>query len=156
MEAGKRIKELRKRLGLSQREFAEKIGRTLSAIQKWEMGEREPSEMALKQISQTFGVSLEWLKTGEGEMFLEKKSNSAIEEIKKAVEQLEGKIPRFLQRALDSGDTDEILQAIADFLYDLAGEIKKGNITAETIKGNIAIGNNINQKASIKEEKNER
>ncbi len=152
---GERIKELRKILRLSQREFGEKVGKSLTAVQKWEAGDNPPSETTLKTISKVFGVNLDWLKTGEGEMFKEKNSNAVIEEIKKAVEQLEGRVPRFLQRALDSGDTNEILQAIADFLYDLAGEIKKGNITAETIKGNIAIGQNINQKASIKEEKDD-
>ena len=66
---GQRIKELRKMLGLSQREFAERIGKSLNAIQKWESGDRIPSEPALKLIAKEFGVSEEWLKTGEGEMF---------------------------------------------------------------------------------------
>ncbi|WP_457641860.1 helix-turn-helix domain-containing protein [Persephonella sp.] len=69
---GQRIKELRKMLGLSQREFAERIGKSLNAIQKWESGDRIPSEPALKLIAKEFGVSEEWLKTGEGEVFVKK------------------------------------------------------------------------------------
>ncbi|RUM51170.1 MAG: hypothetical protein DSY47_00045 [Hydrogenothermus sp.] len=66
---GQRIKQLRKMLGLSQREFAEKIGKSLNAVQKWESGDRIPSEPALKLIAKEFNVNEEWLKTGEGEMF---------------------------------------------------------------------------------------
>ena len=71
---GHRIKELRKMLGLSQRKFAERIGKSLNAIQKWESGDRIPSEPALKLISKEFGVSEEWLKTGEGEIWSKDKS----------------------------------------------------------------------------------
>lgn len=80
MDIGKRIKELRKRLGLSQREFAEKIGRALNSVQRYENGSRTPDESTIRLISQTFGVSLDWLKTGEGEMFTGAPVKSSIEE----------------------------------------------------------------------------
>ncbi len=65
---GQRIKQLRKMLGLTQKEFAEKIGKATISISKWEAGDRTPDESTLRLISQTFGVNLDWLKTGEGEM----------------------------------------------------------------------------------------
>ncbi len=68
---GQRIKELRKMLGLTQEEFANRIGRSRISIAQYEAGKRTPDESTLRLISQTFGVNLEWLKSGEGEMFAE-------------------------------------------------------------------------------------
>jgi len=66
---GKRLKELRKALGLSQREFGEKIGRTLRAIQNYEAEQRVPDETTLKLIEILFNVNPEWLRKGKGPMF---------------------------------------------------------------------------------------
>jgi len=44
------IKELRKRLKLSQEEFAHQLGISVSAIQKWEQGHRRPSKLANRQL----------------------------------------------------------------------------------------------------------
>ena len=69
-DIGQRIKELRKMLGLSQKEFAEKIGKSLRAVQNWEYGQRTPDESTLKLIAREFNVNEEWLKKGVGEMFV--------------------------------------------------------------------------------------
>lgn len=47
---GKRLLALRERLGLTQREAAEKVGVTLNAWQKWEAGRQRPTESHLKLI----------------------------------------------------------------------------------------------------------
>lgn len=67
---GQRIKELRKMLGLTQKEFANRIGKSTISIAKWEAGDRTPDESTLKLIAKEFGVSEEWLKTGEGEILV--------------------------------------------------------------------------------------
>lgn len=64
-----RLKQLRKALSLSQRQFAEKIGMKRSAIANYEVGRNEPMEVIFDRICTTFGVSERWLRTGEGEMF---------------------------------------------------------------------------------------
>ncbi len=66
---GERIRLIRKTLGLTQAEMGEKIGRSWKTINRWEAGERDIPDTALKLISQVFGVSYEWLKTGQGEMW---------------------------------------------------------------------------------------
>ena len=71
-DIGQRIKQLREKLGLSQREFAEKIGKSRIGVAQWEAGKRTPDESTLKLIAKEFGVSEEWLKTGEGEVFVKK------------------------------------------------------------------------------------
>lgn len=63
-----RIKELRKALKLTQKEFGAKIGLSGPAITIWERGGKVSREK-LAFICQTFHVNQTWLETGEGEMF---------------------------------------------------------------------------------------
>lgn len=66
-----RIKQVRLSAKLSQTEFAEKILVSRSAVCKMESGENSPSEQTVKLICQEFNVNQEWLRTGNGEMFVE-------------------------------------------------------------------------------------
>lgn len=68
-ETKDRIKAVRKTLDLTQTEFGEKIGLGLGAIKNLEYGRTEPSPALSDLICKTFGVSVVWLETGEGEMF---------------------------------------------------------------------------------------
>jgi transcriptional regulator with XRE-family HTH domain len=71
---GERLKLLRRKLGLTQVKFAEKLGRSKRSIQEWESGRNEPSERVLRLIEQTFSVNPEWLRHGKGEMFTKPKT----------------------------------------------------------------------------------
>ncbi|MBQ2788879.1 MAG: helix-turn-helix transcriptional regulator [Thermoguttaceae bacterium] len=64
-----RIRKLRKHLGLSQKEFAQKLNRKQSTVGMWESGERNVPDFTYLGLAQVFGVREEWLRTGEGEMF---------------------------------------------------------------------------------------
>ena len=66
-----RIKDLRKHLGLTQSEFGEKIGLKGNTITNYENNLRTPSDAVIYSICREFNVSERWLRTGEGEMFLE-------------------------------------------------------------------------------------
>ena len=65
-----RFKELRKELGLTQEELADKMNLSRSYINLIEMGKKIPADRTLKDICRTFNVSEKWLQDGEGEMFL--------------------------------------------------------------------------------------
>lgn len=65
-----RIKRLRTELGLSQLEFAEKIGLTKNYISLVENGNRQFADNTIKSLCLTFDVSETWLRTGDGEMFI--------------------------------------------------------------------------------------
>lgn len=67
-----RIKKLRKGLDLTQQEFADRLGTTRNNIAGYEVGRRSPSEAVISLICKTFNVSETWLRTGEGEMFMER------------------------------------------------------------------------------------
>lgn len=69
-----RIKKLRRALDLTQKEFADKIGSTQNVLANYEAGRRNPSSSVINNICKTFNVSEDWLRTGEGEMFLPKPS----------------------------------------------------------------------------------
>ncbi len=61
-----RIKTLRKEAGLTQRSLSEKSGVPLRTIQKWENGEREPSDLlSLKKIANTLNTTIDSLFTWE-------------------------------------------------------------------------------------------
>lgn len=66
-----RIKELRKYLGFSQKEFGDRLFISQNHISSLETGAREISDRLLKDISTTFGANEDWLKTGEGDMLID-------------------------------------------------------------------------------------
>ncbi len=76
-----RIRELRKTLNLSQKNFAEKIGLKQNAISYMEKSGATVTEQNIKTICSQFSVNENWLRTGSGEMFLknEKKQKEFFE-----------------------------------------------------------------------------
>lgn len=71
-----RIRELRKSLSLSQKDFAEKIGLKQNAISHIEKEGTTITEQNIKNICHVFSVNEEWLRTGYGNMFLEETKKS--------------------------------------------------------------------------------
>ena len=78
MEMKDRIKKIRKELDLTQQEFAEKIGTTANVLTNYETGRRNPSASVINNICKTFNVNEEWLRTDEGEMFVQRTRNQTI------------------------------------------------------------------------------
>lgn len=66
-----RIKSIRKALKLTQTEFGERIGLKGNTITGYENGLRTPSESIVLSICREFNVDEEWLRTGEGDMFVQ-------------------------------------------------------------------------------------
>lgn len=58
---GQRLKKLRQDLGLSQRDFASRIGVTASALSSYEKGTMNPSLAVAVNVAAEFGESLDWL-----------------------------------------------------------------------------------------------
>ena len=71
LEMNTRIRELRKALDLSQKEFADKIGLKQNAISYMERGGSAVTEQNIKVICSQFSVNENWLRTGTGHMFIE-------------------------------------------------------------------------------------
>ena len=65
-----RVKMIREALGLSAPKFGEKIGVTSASIYDIEKGRNKVSNQIIKTLEVVFNVNQEWLKTGQGDMFL--------------------------------------------------------------------------------------
>lgn len=63
-----RIKEIRKRSGLTQREFAERIGAKQNTIAQYEIGRNVPIDPVINSICREFHVNEAWLRYGTGDM----------------------------------------------------------------------------------------
>lgn len=66
-----RIKAIRKSARLTQIEFGARIGVKGNTITGYETGLRTPSDAVIFSICREFNVNEHWLRTGEGDMFIE-------------------------------------------------------------------------------------
>lgn len=81
MNEGERIKELRKKMGLSGEKFGERLGVSRAAISNLENGTRGVTEQMFTSICREYNVNEQWLRTGEGEMFATLSTHDQIEKI---------------------------------------------------------------------------
>lgn len=58
-------------MDLTQQEFADRIKVKRNTVATYELGRSEPSDAAISLICKEFNVNERWLRTGEGEMFLQ-------------------------------------------------------------------------------------
>ena len=71
MSENKRVRELRKSLGLTLEKFGERLGVKKNAISAIENGRNSLTDQMTKAICREFSVDYIWLTTGEGEMFVD-------------------------------------------------------------------------------------
>lgn len=64
-----RIKEIRKKEGLSQQKFADKLGIARGNIAAYEVGKNAPSDAVISLICSKFNIREEWLRSGNGDMY---------------------------------------------------------------------------------------
>ena len=74
-----RIKELRKTLGLTQAHFGTRIGVKGNTVTNYETGLRTPTDAVIHSICREFNVNEEWLRNGNGEIFIELTRDEQIE-----------------------------------------------------------------------------
>lgn len=65
---GEQIRDARKALSLTQKEFSAALGMSENYIWQIEKGQREPSDRTISDICRIFAIREEWLRTGTGEM----------------------------------------------------------------------------------------
>lgn len=66
IKIGQRIKHIRSELGLNQKEFANKIDATVSALSNWENGRNKPNDIMLNNISKLGDITVDELLHGIG------------------------------------------------------------------------------------------
>lgn len=120
-----RIKELRKVLCLTQQEFSDKLKISRNSIASYETGKSNMGDAVINLICREFNVNENWLRTGEGQMFIQV---SRDEEIAAFIgDVLSGETGDFRRRlisVLSRLDTDqwELLEHIAEELAQIEKE----------------------------------
>lgn len=71
MSENERIKEIRKTLKMTMERFGERLGVTKTAISNIEKSKRKVTEQMRKAICREFNINGDWLRTGNGEMFVQ-------------------------------------------------------------------------------------
>lgn len=73
LQLNTRIRELRRspKIKLTMEQFGKRLGVTKTAISRIENGERGVTEQMILAICREFNVNETWLRTGEGDMFIE-------------------------------------------------------------------------------------
>lgn len=116
-----RIKAIRREKKKNQTAFGHSVGVSMSAVQKWESGENEPSSAVITLICQIYGVNEIWLRTGKGEMFIPRTRE---DEIAAFLGDLTGGKGSDFQRRLVSVMA-QLSKEQWDFLEQLAHDIAK-------------------------------
>lgn len=75
-----RIKKIRKALDLTQQKFADQLGVKRNTVGQWECGINAVTDQVINSICREFNVNETWLRTGEGEMFIELSRDEQIAE----------------------------------------------------------------------------
>ena len=121
-EMRKRIGQLRKSLGLTQKQFGEKIGVQRGTVTNYELGRNIPTETVRLMISKIYGVRREWLETGEGEMF--KKKNRYEQAWDMSEKYLKDENEMFRQRLISaiSELSEDQLAILAEIVAKTVGE----------------------------------
>ena len=120
-----RIKEVRKAKGLSQAAFGAPFGANRDMINNVENGRAAVSDIMVASICRTYDVNEHWLRTGEGEMFVQiARSDEVMDFVGRA---MIGEESNFKQRFLLalSRLPEERWKDIEDFARQITAENKK-------------------------------
>ena len=91
-----RLKKLRKSLDMTQQQFADKLGVKRNTVGQWECGINALTDQTIFSICREFQVNEEWLRTGNGEMFVEETPDEEFMRMAKAVALTNSEISHYL------------------------------------------------------------
>lgn len=101
----KRIKLLRQTIGDSQDIFGEKMGISKSGVSALESGTRKVNNKHIRMLQMSYNINEVWLRTGEGNMFIEKQKSPVLDELKEEYKLTENEL-RLLEGYLDLPESD--------------------------------------------------
>lgn len=126
MAIGDRIKLIRKKNKLNQRIFASSIKIGQSTLAMFERGQRVPKDIHIEQICTRYNVNMEWLRTGNGNMFMQPTENELTEQAAILLRQGDPLFEAFIKYylLLDTDGRETILKIAKDFSNHFAAELK--------------------------------
>ncbi|MBQ6024582.1 MAG: helix-turn-helix transcriptional regulator [Lachnospiraceae bacterium] len=104
---GDRIKRIRKEHKLTQEEFAKRIGTNRGNISVYEIDSASPSVGIMTSLCKEFNVNEIWLRTGNGEPYVERSREKRIEDFFKDVELGDNDFKKAFIEGLAKLTTDE-------------------------------------------------
>lgn len=112
--------------GLTKTAFAAKLNITQQYVSNLCLGKKKPSDRTITDICREFDVNEEWLRTGEGEMFIHK---TRTDEITAFVGDILRGEPDFRQRFISvlARMTTEEWKILEAKVLELADEMKKAD-----------------------------
>jgi SOS-response transcriptional repressor LexA len=112
MKNSERLKRIRETIGVSQSEFARTLGFAASFISGIERDTKDVSRELLQKLLQIYQVNINWLLSGEGEMFLGNPERS----------------PKILEKLSLGAIIDQRLEKIEAQIAKIEGQLKKKDI----------------------------
>lgn len=115
-----RIKALRKELGLTQQAIADAAGIKRNTVAQYEMGRNEPTNAVITLICKKYNVNETWLRTGEGEMFVQRTRSQEITDFMADLVQTDNEFKRRFVSALARLDEKdwEMIEKMAEMLSE--------------------------------------
>ena len=95
-----RLKKLRKTLDMTQQQFADKLGVKRNTVGQWECGINALTDQTIFSVCREFNVNEDWLRTGNGEMFVEETPDEEFMRMAKAVASGDTETDRMIRRTL--------------------------------------------------------
>jgi len=87
-DVGKRLSQVRNKLGYKQYQFADMLSTSPASYNQYENGERTLSWEFVHELHIVFNVNLKWLYSGEGVMFSAMSADTNAPELTKEIERL--------------------------------------------------------------------
>ena len=125
-----RIKLLRKTLGLSQADFGAKIGVKQTTIAGYENGIRIPLDAVISSMHREFGVSEDWLRTGNGDMFVAMPEDQELDQIFAEIQMSDDEIIKAIVKGYWKLSEDH-KEAIRQIIRDAVDAERQKNKPAE-------------------------
>lgn len=79
------LKKIRIKLGLSVAKFADKLEMSANTLTNYEKNRREPSLNLFVQLDKKLNINLNWLVSGQGNMFNEQQPSASDDELEQKV-----------------------------------------------------------------------
>ena len=116
MTINERFKAVRNALGKNQSEFAEALGFAQTGVSMIESHKRDVSDRHIKALCSIFNISEHWLRTGEGDMYVESET-SLVDSLTKQMN-MSAEQRKLMEIFLTMSDEkrDSVSKAFFDFL----------------------------------------
>lgn len=148
MTNGERIKYLREKSGLTQKDVATRLGLEPAAISKYELDMREPNIEAIKKLANMFNVSIDYLLGRTPDVFVNETDKDILD-----ISLIKDKYNFFKNKVYKLKDTYTNTTTLSEVINELCCGVGKTTYGESKINSNISFDNIIEILDDIKNSK---